>query len=293
MRSVWLAILAGVAWATPAMADENDRGDRPDDEHEHDPILGDANPVKGTEAANLIAFTFDDGPKEKTTARVLDALSKYDVPGTFFVVTRRIVGRRSRERRALFDRIVADGHDIGAHTRSHRNLTTLTPAQIESEIDVSVRTITRVTGKPVGLFRPPYGVLDKTGVRHLKKRRLTDVRWNVDPKDFFQPKPKLLRTQVGNLIRERGGGVVLLHDTKLSTSRAIDGILDDLEGENCRRLEAGEEPIIPVSLHYFLRDGKKARAIPPEVDARTKRYREGLPDRCRARAAPEPASKSN
>jgi hypothetical protein len=76
--------------------------------------------------------------------------------------------------------------------------------------------------------------------------------------------------------------VVLLHDTKKSTAAAVPGILADLEAENCRRREAGESLIVPVSLHYFIKDRDgSARPIPPEVEQRTRGYLERLAQRCR------------
>src|SRR5688572_16394180 len=78
-----------------------------------DPIFGDSQRIDGDEAGDVIAFTFDDGPDERTTPAVLDALATYDVPATFFVVTKRITGERGAGRRALLDRIVAEGHAIG------------------------------------------------------------------------------------------------------------------------------------------------------------------------------------
>ena len=92
------------------------------------------------------------------------------------------------------------------------------------------------------------------------------------------------------MILKDGGGVVLMHDVKPITAKVISEVLDDLEAENCKRLADGKEPITPVSLHYFLKDGKTARAIPADVDKRTAAYKAALPDRCAKRPPPpEPA----
>ena len=57
-----------------------------------------------------------------------------------------------------------------------------------------------------------------------------------------------------------------MHDVKPITAKIIADVLDDLEAENCQRLADGQaEPILPVSLHYFLRDGKTAAPIPDDV----------------------------
>jgi len=60
--------------------------------------------------------------------------------------------------------------------------------------------------------------------------------------------------------------------------------LSDLEKENCRRRKARETLIVPVSLHYFIRneDGSD-RPIPDAVTDRTTSYLRGLEARCKSR----------
>ena len=64
-----------------------------------------------------------------------------------------------------------------------------------------------------------------------------------------------------------------MHDIKPITAHTLASVLDDLEAENCRRLAAGRPPIVPVSIHYFLRDGRMPRAIPEAVRAPDRRLR--------------------
>jgi peptidoglycan/xylan/chitin deacetylase (PgdA/CDA1 family) len=252
-----------------------------------EPVFGGAQRVSGKERDDVIAFTFDDGPNEDTTPLVLDALAKYDVPATFFVVSRAVSGKKGAARRAILLRAVAEGYTIGSHTVNHPNLTGLEKKAKHREIDVSLKQLTAVLQTPVGMFRPPFGALDAEGSAHLRKRKLTDVRWHIDSKDFRHPNPKKLRARVAKQIAAGGRGIFLFHDTKQSTARAIEGILDDLEAMNCARLEAGEAPILPVSVHYFLRDDGVPRPVPEAVEARTQRYRDALPGRCAARPKPE------
>jgi hypothetical protein len=78
-----------------------------------------------------------------------------------------------------------------------------------------------------------------------------------------------------------------MHHTQKLTPRTIAGIHDDHEAMNSERHARGEPAIVPVSLHYFLEDDGKDRAIPAEVEARTQRYRDALPGRCEKRPAAE------
>lgn len=254
---------------------------------DREPVTGGSMRVSGDEGgANVVAFTFDDGPNENTTPAVLEALKAYDIPATFFVVTKRINGKIGSKRRDLVLRELAEGHMVGSHSVSHPNLRGLGKPAVLREIDNSLKTLTKVIKAPIGLFRPPYGALGGIGAAELARRHLTDVRWELDSYDFRTPNPKKLRARVGKLISGGGRGVILFHDTKKSTAKAIAQIFDDLEAMNCARLAAGEEPVLPVSLHYFLRDHGTPRPVPPEVDARTHQYRDNLPGRCANRVQP-------
>jgi peptidoglycan/xylan/chitin deacetylase (PgdA/CDA1 family) len=256
-----------------------------------DPVLGKADKLDGAGARGIVAFTFDDGPNPETTPAVLEALEKYDIPATFFIVTDRIAGKRGEGGRQLLHRELTEGFTIGSHSVSHANLKHAQTEQLNREVDSSLRALSAEAGRPIGLFRPPYGALSTAGKTRLKKLELTEVLWSIDTLDWKAHNPDKLRKKVIALIEHGDGGVVLMHDVKPITAKIIAGVFDDLEAENCARLAAKREPIIPVSLHYFLKDDKQSRAIPEAVRQRTAAYKAALPERCANRpVAPTPAS---
>lgn len=258
-----------------------------------DPVLGKAPRVEGEEVHGVVAFTFDDGPNPPTTPAVIDALEKYDVPATFFIVTQRLLGKLGAKSREVLVRELAGGFVVGSHSVTHPNLGKATGATLDKEIDQSFRILAREAGRPIGLFRPPYGALSGAGRARLKKLGVTEVIWSVDTLDWRAHDAAKLRKKVIRMIVKQNGGVVLMHDVKPITAKIIADVLDDLEAENCRRLDAKEELIVPVSIHYFLRDGKQARPVPEAVAARTERYRKALPDRCAKRIPPDKAAKDS
>lgn len=251
--------------------------------------LGGASRVEGDEAPGFVAFTFDDGPSPYTTPRVLRSLAKYRIPAAFFVVNRHLEGKRGAAGRPVLAQIAAEGHLIGSHTARHANLATTTRTELRLELDDAVANLAQLVGT-VELFRPPYGELGKKAARRVAELGLTDVRWSVDPKDFHDQPPEQLRRAVLDDLVEENGGIVLLHDTKQATAATLDDLLRDLERLNCRRLRRGKGPLLPVSLHYFLRDGATPRPIPPAVAARTEAYRGYLEEQCQQQApAPQVA----
>lgn len=253
-----------------------------------DPVLGKADRVDGNEAKGIVAFTFDDGPNPDTTPAVIAALEHYDVPATFFIVTKHLVGKQGAKHRDLLARIIQAGFEVGSHSVNHSNLRKANAKKLDHEIDESLRTLAPEARRPIGLFRPPFGAFNKVGVAKLAKLGLTEVRWSVDTLDWKAKDADQLRKTVMSMILKQHGGVVLMHDVKPITAQIIAHVLDDLEAENCRRLAAKQEPIVPVSLHYFLKNGKKPRPVPEAVARRTAMYREKLPGRCASRPAPTP-----
>ena len=251
-----------------------------------DPLLGKASRVEGEEMHGVVAFTFDDGPNPETTPSVIDALEKYDVPATFFIVTSRISGKLGAKGRDVLARELADGFLVGSHSVTHPNLKFAEGATLDHEIDQSIRTLAKEANRPIGLFRPPYGALSGAGRMRLKRLGLTEVIWSIDTLDWRAHDQEKLRKKVLNMILKQNGGIVLMHDVKPITAKVIATVLDDLEAENCQRLVDKKDPIVPVSIHYFLRDGKDHRAIPDDVTKRTEAYKAKLPDRCKARPAP-------
>jgi peptidoglycan/xylan/chitin deacetylase (PgdA/CDA1 family) len=267
-------------------------GDVAPNEFTDDPVLGRAERVVGYGVKNMVAFTFDDGPVGETTPQILETLAHYDVPASFFVVMRHFrnglglgMGYTVLER-ALLEREVEYGHLVGSHAVHHNHLLDVQPADLDREIDGSLRELAQYTHQPIGMFRPPFGKLSWSARKRLKSLGVTEVFWSIDPRDWAaEPGDEAaLRRKIAREIWGQGGGVVILHDSKAITARILPSVLDDLEAANCRRIANHQEPMLPVSLHYFLQDGDAPRPVPAEVEARTQAYRDALPDRCRARA---------
>lgn len=100
----------------------------------------------------VVGLSFDDGPDGRYTAHVLDGLADRGVTATFF-----LVGTNALAHPDLVARIVAEGHSIGNHTRSHRALDRLDQRDAFEEILGGAADIAEAGGGSTGLFRPPYG----------------------------------------------------------------------------------------------------------------------------------------
>jgi peptidoglycan/xylan/chitin deacetylase (PgdA/CDA1 family) len=275
MRRLW-PLLAILLAAPVALADEPEQA-------VHNSTWGSGKTIKGKEAVGYVAFTFDDGPDPETTPRILDTLEDHRVPATFFVVGRRFANKNSASRAGadILRDMARRGFTIGNHTSRHHRLDLENFETSRKSIHQNARDIEKLVGYQPRLFRPPFGATTARVRRLLSERNDTLVMWSIDPRDYRRQKKAELRERVTRQILEKGGGVVLLHDTKTWTAGALPGILKDLEEANCARLKAGKPLILPVSLHYFLRDPDGSpRPIPPETVNNTQANLDALTKRC-------------
>jgi peptidoglycan/xylan/chitin deacetylase (PgdA/CDA1 family) len=193
-----------------------------------------------------VLFTFDDGPHEKYTGMVLDTLDAHGVQGIFYWVGRRVsTTARVREARiAVVERAVAEGHLVANHTINHVHLCKVPEDEAAAEIDGNRRLYEDLTGMPVSLFRAPYGNFCPRLVDLLAERATFHLHWDIDPREWEgRGAYSTARYVISRLRRLEGRAVVLMHDTKRGTARALPVILDWIADENRRREESGRPPI--------------------------------------------------
>jgi peptidoglycan-N-acetylglucosamine deacetylase len=173
-----------------------------------------------------VVLTFDDGPYEGLSRRILDTLDQHCTKATFFVV-----GQMALARPSIVREEIARGHTVGTHTWSHpMPMKALTvPAQIE-EIDKGIAAASRVAGKSLApFFRfPGLGDSPET-LEHLKARGIATFTVDIVSNDSFIADPQKLAERTMNILASKGKGILLFHDIKPSTAAALPVILDELQ----------------------------------------------------------------
>ena len=179
----------------------------------------------------VVTFTFDDGPFPETTPEILQILAHHHVRATFFWIGRYLEGDGDRAvtTRAVARQVAAAGHFIGNHTRDHEQLTSLSHAHALEQIDDCSRAIERVVGVRPTLFRPPYGALEPWASEPLRKRGLDLVLWSIEAADMTHGDAGAMTESLRGQIEYAGGGIVLLHDIRLTTIPVLSGLLDWLD----------------------------------------------------------------
>ncbi len=162
-----------------------------------------------------LALTFDDGPNDPDTLKLLDVLARYNVRATFFVI-----GRFARQRPDIVRAVAAAGHLVGNHTMTHPLLVTRSPSIVRQELRDANAAIQDALGARVEFFRPPHGGRRPDVLRAAEEMSLKTVLWNAMGRDWSPTgKPQFNRQIAGRveraLIRNMKSGVgtnVLLHD---------------------------------------------------------------------------------
>jgi len=169
-----------------------------------------------------IAITFDDGPDEHVTPKILNTLKKYDAKATFFMLA-----PKANKHENIVKQILIDGHEIGNHSYSHANLNKVKQKRIKKEIIEAQATIESAAEQPVALFRPPYGEYNKTVIDLANQSGQTIIMWSVDPKDWkYQNKERIYE----NIIQHtKPGSIVLMHDIHEATAEALPKVLKHLQ----------------------------------------------------------------
>lgn len=104
------------------------------------------------EKRKLLALTFDDGPNDTTMVEILHLLKQYGAAATFFVEGNKITDRSI----PALKQAVAQGCEIGNHSRSHLHMSSLPETEIAEEVAFVQLAVEKATGERPVLFRPPY-----------------------------------------------------------------------------------------------------------------------------------------
>jgi peptidoglycan-N-acetylglucosamine deacetylase len=152
-----------------------------------------------------LALTYDDGPNDPHTLRLLEVLARHNVRATFF-----LIGRYVRQRPELAREVVKAGHVVGNHTFTHPLLTLKSVAEVRQELCDCRSALLDAVGEHSHLFRPPFGGRRPAVLRVARELGLEPVMWNVTGYDWNAPPSAVIERKVSRQIC--GGDVVLLHD---------------------------------------------------------------------------------
>jgi peptidoglycan/xylan/chitin deacetylase (PgdA/CDA1 family)/GT2 family glycosyltransferase len=194
---------------------------------------------RGRPRARSVSLTFDDGPDAEFTPKILDVLRAHSVPATFF-----LVGSRVERDPELVARIAREGHEIGNHSFSHVDLSSVAERRADLEVRATSLLLQATVGRGTVLFRPPYraddvpsDMQDLASILAGQRNGVLTVGSSVDPRDWDDTSTADIVGTVVSHVEKDGSGVVLLHDgggDRGRTVAALDPIITRLMSRGFR-----------------------------------------------------------
>src|SRR3984885_15327602 len=152
-----------------------------------------------------LALTYDDGPNDPHTFRLLEVLAKHNVKATFF-----LIGRFVKQRTDIARELISRGRVVGNHAFRRPNLIFATARQTRTELSACQQALSDAVGEHSRLFRPPFGGRRPSTLRIARTLRLEPVMWSVTGWDWKGKPAEFVERKVAQQVR--GGDVILLHD---------------------------------------------------------------------------------
>ncbi len=173
-----------------------------------------------------VILTFDDGPMPPVTRAILDTLDRFCTKATFFSV-----GRMALAYPGTVKAILERGHTLGTHTWSHPlNLKRLSLDRAKEEIERGHAAVTLAAGVPISPFFRFPGLSDSGPLlKHLQERGIGTFTVDVVSNDSYISDPEVMITRTLKQVEDQRGGIMLFHDIKPATARALPKLLSELQ----------------------------------------------------------------
>jgi len=215
---------------------------------------------------NQLAMTFDDGPDPEWTPKILDVLKREHVPGTFF-----LIGIQAEKFSSLTQRIYREGHEIGNHTFTHPDISSIGSGYMKVELNLTERLFASRLGVRAMLFRPPYSVDAEPDTEdEVRPLELTQsmgyitIGNKIDTRDW-NDEPALSPKQIAARVLDhlppcqandtQCGNIILMHDGGGNRERTVLALPLIIDGARARGFQ-----FVPV---YQLMGKTKADVMPP------------------------------
>src|SRR5271157_4225777 len=215
---------------------------------------------------NELAMTFDDGPDPEWTPKILDVLKREHVPGAFF-----LIGIQAEKFGSLTQRIYREDHEIGNHTFTHPDISSICTGYMKVELNLTERLFASRLGIRTMLFRPPYSVDAEPDTEdQVRPLELTQslgyitIGNKIDTKDWSD-EPALTPQQIAARVLEhlppcqpndqQCGNIILMHDGGGNRERTVLALPLIIDGARARGFQ-----FVPV---YQLMGKTKAEVMPP------------------------------
>ncbi len=196
-----------------------------------------------------VTLSFDNGPDENVTPRVLDLLQKYKIRTTFFVIGQKIANSTCRK---IMERAVEEGHWIGNHTFTHD-----VPLGQQQDAAAPFSEIGR-TQELIGSlahaakwFRPNGAkgnldnrLLSQAALKMLRDEHYSCVLWSCVPGDLWDNNDWVEKSF--QEIDANPWGLLVLHDIARGCIVRLDEFLERLASSEIKIEQQFPERYVPI-----------------------------------------------
>jgi peptidoglycan/xylan/chitin deacetylase (PgdA/CDA1 family) len=169
-------------------------------------------------------LTFDDGPQDVYTGKVLDILKEKDVKAVFF-----LIGKQVSNRQAIVKRIISEGHQIGNHSFSHvKSFPMWSTKSVVTDIDKADAALAEL-GIQTNLYRTPFGLSNPNIANAIAEKKLISVGWSLRSFDTLATSKSQLVNRI--LGKVNSGDIILLHEWGKYTVAALPEIIDGIRAK--------------------------------------------------------------
>jgi peptidoglycan/xylan/chitin deacetylase (PgdA/CDA1 family) len=162
--------------------------------------------VRRTTTPGTVALTFDDGPDEKYTFRLLDALGEANIKATFFVI-----GEKALKYPAIIRRMIAEGHEIQVHGYTHSFVPLLLPLSSTRNFHLTRKMLLKEFGVRTTFYRPTWGLCNAAVLLDALQKQYRLVTWSVMVGDWRKTSSENLLSRIEQ--RLHPGAIIVLHDS--------------------------------------------------------------------------------
>ncbi|MBW4084500.1 polysaccharide deacetylase family protein [Paenibacillus sp. S150] len=172
-----------------------------------------------------VALSFDDGPSQYTR-EIVDILSAHGVAANFL-----FIGKNEKQHPEAVRYADEHGMPVGSHSWDHSDMTRNSSGENRSNLSRSIQVLEQNAGRPVTIFRPPYGAINDDLAAEARKQHLKVLLWNRDPEDWKADSVEQILNYFYNT--DPSGGIYLLHE-KAVTVKALPAIIEYLKAKQLK-----------------------------------------------------------
>ena len=196
---------------------------------------------------NYASISFDAAWGADKTRQIMDVCDEYGVKATFF-----LVGFWIDKYPEMVAEISERGFEIGTHSATHPQMSKLSEQQCREELVSSSKKIFEITGKPVTLFRPPFGDYNNQLLAVAKGLGLYTIQWSVDSLDW----KGLSAREIAERVQKAGSGdIILCHNNSDHIVEALPLIFEAAKLKGLTFCPIGE--LIYKDSYYIDNSGKQ------------------------------------